>query len=150
VTIEPGSDFAGQLLVTKLRDFHPDYASDERTERATHREIEITLAGDVAESIRSKRKYRLPDFLGTDDWNKAASLAANLHGSYETTDAYLRYLWCGTTDMLSLPLNWKQVQALAGALLKERTIGWRKARKIMEAARDQAVFGSLPDVTEGS
>jgi hypothetical protein len=100
--------------------------------RATiEREIKITIAGEAAEALLAGRN----NWVGAkQDIEKCYDFCGSQCGSMEESDAYLKWLWLRVQNKLKLPLNWACVQALAGALLKHRRIGYPKACAIIEQA----------------
>jgi hypothetical protein len=56
-------------------------------------------------------------------------MALLLFGSEKTTNAFLRYLWCATEDLVSS--HWKSIQAVANALLKQKTLKYEDAIEVI-------------------
>ena len=132
VTIKPDESSFGHIFYQKFRDsFNPDYVEDYKIRRPLEKAIITGLAGHVAEKIYSKQEnYETSE----NDFHVAVDLASYLCGSNEEIEAYIKWLYIRTKNMLEHPNNWCKVKAFAEELLDHRRIGYVKARKIMKDA----------------
>jgi hypothetical protein len=111
--------------------FHPNYNCDARTRARTEQRIMITLAGAVAERHFSSRHNSVG---GSFDQAKAADLSLRFCGSSKEAEAYLGWLLVRTELLITHPVYWPAVEALAGALFAEKTLSGKQARAIYHAA----------------
>jgi hypothetical protein len=64
------------------------------------------------------------------DDQKAVDMALHLcGGSVKTAEAYLKYCWCMSEELVDL--HWGEIQALAAALLERKTIKYWDAVEII-------------------
>lgn len=112
----------------------PDASNDCKTRARAESQIIISLAGHAAVEALKGRPARQKQAGSWADWDAAISLAANMTGSPEETEAYLNWLWARTADLIRLPWNWAAVHVLAYELLKQHRIGERRARAIISEA----------------
>jgi ATP-dependent Zn protease len=99
-------------------------------------EIMSLLAAGTAVDLLTGREDWGEGEVESSDLQKAHVLAEMVCGSNEEVEAYLNWLAIRTRNMLSNPPYWAAVEALAGALLEQQEIGYRKARKIIGDAMD--------------
>jgi hypothetical protein len=137
VTIVPEGDTLGMVSGhTSPKSLDPDaYCSQPGRQRArVEADVLSCLCGGLAFLI-----FRG----GKDDWRRdgsrwdlsqALSLLEKICGSAPETEAYLNLLRIRAEQLLRFPPNWSAVQALAEALMESKTIGSRKARKIVKQA----------------
>lgn len=99
-------------------------------------QIKITLGGEVACGL----------FVGRQNWEIAEndiqaclSLAGSQCGDDEEAYAYLNWLLLSVRNELNLPHNWSRVCAVAKALMKQKTLSYRKAREIIQNAKDEDI-----------
>jgi hypothetical protein len=98
------------------------------------KQIKITLAGAVACGLFvGREKWKLSE----DDGTTCFRLADTQCGDAEEADAYLTWLRLGVRNELNLPHNWARVRAVAEALMKHKTLSYRKAREIIQTAKDK-------------
>ncbi|MGA2716857.1 MAG: hypothetical protein ABSG41_27530 [Bryobacteraceae bacterium] len=122
VTIKP--DSAGNSLghlwdAARPKWFRPDMDSSDRARLRAQRHIVVSLSGQVAEW---KFLGREPRYGMWSDNNQAADMALRLCGSEETTNAFLHYCFCWARDLVAV--RWKEVEAVAKALLKTETLSF--------------------------
>jgi len=111
---------------------------DSRT--LTEKQIKITLGGEVACGLLvGPKSCHL-----SQDAQVSMHLAQSQCGNAEEADAYLNWLWLSVRNQLRLPHNWACVQALAKALMKHKTLSYRKAREIIRTARDKYSSQFMP------
>jgi len=99
-----------------------------------------TLAGGIAERLWTRRRPGRPD-----DWSqriidgayadstKAVDFAGSMSASAEETSAYLRWLEVGAKQMVAN--GSKAIEAVAHALLKDRTLSGKKIEAIIWESR---------------
>ena len=97
------------------------------------KQIKVTLGGEVACGLFVGRKSWE---LSEDDAQACLSLADSQCGDAEESDAYLNWLLLSVRNELNLPYNWVRVRAVAEALMKEKTLSYRKAREIIQTAKE--------------
>jgi ATP-dependent Zn protease len=113
--------------------FHPAYNSDGRTRARVEQRLMITLAGAIAE--RHFTGHRNNVGASADD-AKAVGLARSFCGSTREADAYLGWLAVRTELLITHPLHWPTVKALATALLTEKMLSGKRVREIYTAAAE--------------
>jgi hypothetical protein len=97
-----------------------------RTQVRMHEEIIMLLAGGFAE----KRKTGRANHVGArSDYAKAADLVLGASADERTAHAMLRWLRCTAESLVEV--HWKQIGAVAAALLREKTINGARLREIM-------------------
>jgi len=137
VTIIPDEEesSAGHIRYSDLRpDF--DSARDEMTEFQLRRIIEpriiCVLAGEAAESRLTGRRHLLT---ATGDYRSAVDLAmAVTGGNPDEAGAYCTWLYHRALGLVRQPFWWSAIEALADALLAQKRIGNREARRIIKGA----------------
>jgi len=98
------------------------------------KQIKLTLGGEVACGLFVGRKnWKLAE----DDIQACLSLVYRLYDDDEEAFAYLNWLLLSVRNELNLPDNWGCVCAVAEALMKQKTISYRKAREIIRTAQDK-------------
>jgi len=131
VSIIPDEDSTGHTMTSKLRDFQPDVARSRAGRDRYERYAMVSLAGLVAERLRTGRvRYRTnhPDVV------QAFELCSNTCGSDDETGACLNWLWERTKNLMKSGRHWAAVEALAKQLRVRRYIGEREARRIIKQA----------------
>jgi len=63
----------------------------------------------------------------------------HLCGSVEEAEAYLRFMWEQTKNIVSLDHNWKAIEAVANALLEQKTLKYHKTRRLIQKASDAII-----------
>ena len=122
-----------------MPDFRPDVRDDPGTRALVEREVIILLAGEIAEA-HFKGHH---DDLGEEhDQSSACDLASHFCGSLEQTEEYIDRLYERARNLITGPLEWPGVEALAKALLESKTLGGRRARQVYRAGT-QADLGVL-------
>ncbi len=132
VSIEAIDDDLGHVLYEAWsKDFRPDSEVGFREQRRIEGAVFTAYAGHAAEAI----------FTGRESWSgsstdrdNAFQLASYATGSEEERDAYLKLMWIRARQRLRKPSNWRAVEALANALLRDRRVGYRRAREIIREA----------------
>ena len=109
----------GHLKHIRRKWFNPDFDTGTRTIVLAQSWIVVSLAGQIAEG---KFRCRRPRWGMDGDNQNAVDLAFHLCGSEKTANAYLRYCWCITEDLVNV--RWKTIQAVAAALLKNKTLSY--------------------------
>jgi len=129
ISIEPREESLGHVLYAQWsKHFQPDQDSSARTRNEVERAVICAFAGYVAETRFSGRHNRKG---AHEDMRHAEELASFMHEG-EVLDRYQDYLMAKTEQMITQPLLWAAVKALAEALLREKRIGYRKARRIIQ------------------
>lgn len=113
-------------------------AESARTRNRIEAEIMVYFAGGVAEWIFSGRHGK---GTGRDD-DAVITFAEHVVSSHDELEAYISWLWIKTRNLLSEDYCWAAVQALAKALLEQKEIGHRQARKIISTAFEEAIHGN--------
>jgi len=133
VTVVPRKESLGHIDPVWAENYWKDIEWSPNPAKV-EKEIKILLGGVVAEAIR----------IGRDNWKwdgsdiqKATDFAFRAHGTSHTGAKYIDFLLSSVRDVLDQPPNKVMVQELAKALLREKTIGYRKAREIMRRANNQ-------------
>jgi len=137
VTIIPNEEqgSAGHILYSSLRpDF--DSARYEMTEFQLRRIIEpriiCALAGEAAQSGLTGRRHLLT---ATKDYHDAIDFAlVATGGNPDEAGAYCTWLYYRAVGVVRNPLVWAAIEALAGALLEQKTVSSREARRIIKSA----------------
>ena len=130
-----GGRSLGRVSGKKTHGFDEALSTDARAKRRVEREVLIDMAGDAANSIAHGDSY--DESGSTHDFNSAANLLGAVCSSDEEAGKRLSSLWYKARDLLQEPNHWHMVEALARALLKEKTIPAARARKIMRDAQPQ-------------
>jgi len=131
VSIVPDEEALGKCITIPWKNFHPDYETDSRTIFRTKVAIFISLAGPVAESKFTKAK-NLPNSF--EDFKIAFKMSDHLCGSIEEAEAYVRFMWEQTKNIVSLYHNWKAIEVVADALLEQKTLECLKTRRLIQKA----------------
>lgn len=121
VTIVPHDGRLGHIRHAYPKWFRPDMEFDARHRNLGERHIIMSFAGQIAEA---KFLGKRPRYGQRGDNEQAADLALALcHGSPATVDAFLKYCWCSSADIVDI--RWEYIQALAVALMQKRTMKYR-------------------------
>ncbi len=142
VTIIPTDGYLGcvQPSMSGYKTFHPEYDSSSRTIKHIEHEVEIYLAGQIAEKMFSgKENWKC----SSQDWSNATSMAGHACGNAEAEEAYTHLLWVETKAMMRLPWNWHAVKTLAKQLLIHHKIAYPRAKEIIDQAFEE--WHSHPD-----
>jgi hypothetical protein len=88
------------------------------------------FAGIVAET---KHTGRLQWRYGSTDFSHAFKLARMRHwnGSFIEVEAFLKYLWGRTHELVRQPCHWAAIVAVAEALLDRRRLSSEEARRVI-------------------
>lgn len=127
VTIVGTEDASGRTVFDRpvLQGIHLDYDSSPRARLKAEGAILICLAGPMAQ--QHYRANSLRNWHSRGDYRNAVDIAMSLNGSTEQTEAYLRWLEIRARDMVRI--NWRGVEAVANALLNERTLDMVAVRR---------------------
>jgi len=131
VSILPDGESMGKCVTVEWKNFHPDYETNRRTKYRIKADIFMLLAGPCAEY-----KYfggRKPTY-SVEDFQDARELASYLCGSQEEADAYVEFMWEQTKNIIGLDWNWKAIEAIANALLGQKTLKYLKTRHLIQKA----------------
>lgn len=140
VTIVPKGDIVGNCSIRWPSNFHPDAEVDLRTAHRLESAIISCQAGHLAEK----------HFTGRNNWVRSKTdlkmvidLASYLVGSDKEMEAYLKWLWIRTENLVRQ--HQQEIVALAVALLNEKTIKAKRAREIfLETQRSKfGITGTL-------
>jgi hypothetical protein len=125
VTVTPAAGSSGHLKPRYPKWVQPDADSSDRVRLHIERCIIIVFAGQLAEAkFRGKR----PRYGMHGDNRQAVDMASYRGGSTKTIEAYLRYCWCASEDLVSM--RWCEIQAVAGALLERKTISYEEVIEV--------------------
>jgi ATP-dependent Zn protease len=135
VTIRPNEVFDGYVRHEKPRDPLEDGLGELRNKRSSReRDILTSLAGGVATFIVTGKHERTGSY---GDLQHALDLAEDICGSREECDAYIHWLSIRCEGMLRSPANRFALEALAGELLRQEKVSYRRAREIIKAAKKE-------------
>lgn len=112
---------------------------DKRIYAKLEREIIISFGGHAAEEVLTGKRYRKAF---RSDFESIAAMVLQVHDDVELRDAYFKYLYLKTRELLGRPLNWMSVEAVAKALLERKTLKANEVRLIVEEVR-KARWGSV-------
>src|SRR5262249_34141689 len=104
---------------------------DLRTERWIQREVQIGLAGVLAEGKFTGRRNHVG---ASSDYSKAIDLASHFYGYDEVLTKYLEFMSALTLAWVEHPLRWIQIEALAAALGEQGQVGGKRVRQICSEA----------------
>ena len=133
VTVVPGEDYFGKLVLkrerARQRAFQTaEYEVTPRRRDAVKKEIIILLGGPYAQ-MRFNPRCRVQDVESTDIDN-AMKLVSYLVGSEHQHKAYWVYMEACVKDLLSM--HWKEIEAVAIALIEKRTLSEDDVKKIYQ------------------
>jgi hypothetical protein len=128
VTIKPSANDGslGQLLHNPPQWLRPDIDSSDRVTRLVEQHIIVSFAGQLAEG---KFRGKAPRYGMRSDDQKAVDLAIRVCGSEETTNAYLKYCWFASRDIVNV--RWPEIQAVALALMKQETLNYAEILEVI-------------------
>ena len=142
VSIEPdaeGLSLGG--LVRRRRTSHPAFREHggkfypwRESRSVIKRDIMISLAGSIAETIFSKGEAMIR--LDSPDYEKALSLATDNLPTNKTPEKHVDSLAIKSFFIIQ-DLNWPAVESLAAALLEKKRIRFMEARKIISMAMER-------------
>lgn len=133
LTIVPEGGATGTCLYGAFRgDVIADAARNRWTRFRLEREICLSLAGPVAESIRAHGRTHAAGARG--DMVAAQNLAAVLARSESEMHAHVKWLWTRTRNVLHTPELWTLVCRVSDALLNAKTIRERELRTMLSDA----------------
>jgi hypothetical protein len=141
VTIIPTEDTWGHVQLRPWgKHTDPDDRVDGRTLKLFESDILISLAG--AQAVK-RLTGRVGGVGGRRDFHDAFHLASFLWDEIEVIQQYLNFMVTRTRVMIAHEWTWKAIQALAAALLEQKRIGYRAARKIIAEADRAYWAGSV-------
>jgi hypothetical protein len=110
--------------------FRPDIEVDGRVRRRIEKEVMILWAGPLCEE---RLTGRFNEALADSDLRTMEHLASYVTGAAEETAAYIEWLRLRTLGEMHRPgwYFWPCVDALAEALIEQKTFGYRKARELV-------------------
>jgi hypothetical protein len=115
-----------------------DAESYRRTRDRIETLIMVALAGVLAEcQLTGRHNWRGAHA----DLHDATDYASYVTGDEQELNAYLRWLWERTRNLLSARPHWAAVKALAAELLASRRIGERRARQLIAGALTRSAAG---------
>lgn len=133
VTIVPTEEMRGHVLRTPLpKDFEPDDL-DNRTRNLIEAHARVSLAGHIAQKRAFPRSHRGDE----EDFSAAVRGVSFLAGDNEMLEAYLHLLHLQTKAMVKT--NWFLVEAVAQALLEQKTLSGRDVKQVIYSAAKTAV-----------
>ena len=111
--------------------FKPDAHAGRKERDLIEGDVTVSLAGPVAEALASGRWNHVG---ASRDYHHAVDLLSYLCGGREL-QAYVNLLSVRTEAMfVNVDVHWRAVEQLAEVLLREKTIGGRRARAIIQEA----------------
>ena len=130
VTIKPEGDSLGHLLHNKLpKRFNPEIEKSNRVRLLAERHIIASFSGQLAEA---KHAGRSPRYGMHSDNRFAVDMATFFCGSTETTEAYLRFCFFSSRDLVIR--WWSLIEAVATELLKRETLTSKEVDAAIKAA----------------
>lgn len=127
VAIEPEDDSLGYVAHGPLpKWFQPDLELSDRVRLRAERHIVMDFAEQLAEARFRERRPRYG--MGADN-QSALDMAFRLGGSAETVEAYLRYCWCRSNDLVIM--RWREIVAVAAALVAHRTLSYDDVMEVV-------------------
>jgi len=118
----------------KTEPFHAHFGDHLKKRRVFERAI-LTKGGGSAAEVVLTGQGKGRGIFSDGDLDQSIMLANFIaRGFGEEAAAYVHWLWLRARNMLREPHAWVLVDALAKALLKEKYLGYRKARRIMDEA----------------
>jgi hypothetical protein len=106
--------------------FRPDVGMTGRICLLAECYIISCFAGQIAEE---KFLGRRPRYGMRADNQSAVEMAFRLHGSQETSEAYLRYCFSASRDLVNA--NWKGIEAVANALIERISLNQDEVRAVI-------------------
>ena len=134
VTIRPESeeDSLGHIAGHALPSFRPDLDNSTRARQVAERLIMCSFAGGAAEALHRGRN----NWQGArSDWIAAIDLAGYFCAFGDEIEAYLKWLSIRTRNLVSSPLCWPGVEAVAEALLEREYLSSCQVRRIIRESR---------------
>lgn len=111
------------------KNYYQERNRSPKSRNLIEKEVTTVVAGHLSERMLAGETEPIGEH---HDVTMAQKLLDSLCGSTEETDAYLRWQWVRTKNMLRLPLNWMMVEALATALIERRELSEESARSIFQ------------------
>ena len=141
VTIVPKDGMLGYCSLSRWpKNFRPDINDDLRTRERLESTIISTLAGEIAE----RHCFGTTTFVDAEaDRHLAVDLACYCVGSNEELEAYLEWLRIRTEGLVRR--SKLEIEALAEALLRDKTIQAKRAREIFSATVRSKLRIPMPD-----
>lgn len=137
VTVDPREGSLGHISYVIPRWFSPHNVRQDRVRLLAERYIIAAYAGGVAETkFRARRS----------SWSKRGDiiliefLSAWCDGSQKVERAFLRY--CRTVAAERVCSSWRQIEAVARALVKRRTLSSDGVASVIRGVRGHAVVSS--------
>ena len=134
-TIEPDEEAGSSGHVhgsASPKSFQPEWDNSVRTRLRVESLVRVDLAGQVAEqTFRGRRSWKQGS---QHDLRHTVDMLCYLSADSEILDACLHLLFLQTRNILRHPWNWAKLEAVASALLKDKTLTAREVRRIMKEA----------------
>jgi ATP-dependent Zn protease len=136
ITIVPMSDKLSAMTTPESNwiDFNLVYDLKPKARNRIEADIIIYFAGAVAERV----------FAGQLNWKgsgwdnlRVKGYVESIVSSEDELETYLGWLRIRARNLIQSPLYWAAVQTLASELLKHKTIGYRRARRIIADAMEE-------------
>jgi len=131
VTIVPSPGYLGACVSYKPPKW-VDLTADGswRIAKWTQEKVVILFAGGAAEAkFKGRANYRG----SSSDYEHATALAMAVCGSSKQAEKYLAWLVVVAQDLVSSPVHWPLIEALAEELLTQKTLNGKKAEAIIRA-----------------
>ncbi len=128
-TIIPNKDAAGQVFHSNpLHNKDPECDAGTPNRLRAERLIRVSLAG-----LAAQRRFdrTIKSWHGENDLHRAVNLLSYFTGDGRHLNAYLQLLQIEAEGIFDRPGVWIQVEAVAKALLREKTIGPKRLAQIM-------------------
>lgn len=116
----------GHVMNCRPKWFRPDIDSSDRICLLAQRRITSLFAGQLAEAKFRRRK---PLWGSWSDDRQAVDLAMRMCGSQETTEAYLKYCFLASRDLVNV--FWPEVEGVAWGLLELQTADYQEVIELI-------------------
>ena len=129
-TIVSDADSLGHVLFAPWRTFRPDASLDPRTTARIDATVLGMLAGYTAEWKYTGHRNRRG---AASDFEQAYELAGYWHDG-DTLEAYIGYMTLRARDFTWSDLCWKQIEAVAAALMESGRLKQDEVRQVIQKA----------------
>lgn len=142
VTIQPTEQTLGECCFYRWRPhIRPDRGVDAKTELRLRSLMIIGLAGHAVDWIWTGRHHWAESAW---DLDRVGRLGLLVVGSEKELKAYLKWLWIRTVTLVNTPQHKAAIEAVALALLAEKTLRSRQVKAIA----NEALVSGAPAATD--
>ncbi len=137
VTIVPHDDCLGSVSGPSATGKHQlDVDNSNQARLKAERDVMVSLAGGIAQRKFSPKNFRHDHC--SQDLHQAMDILSYFAGSHDELNAYHSYLSKRTENLLSKPMVWTMIQAVAKELLFRQTLTGAQVKEI--------IFNAFPDL----